>query len=102
MKLLLIVFAAATAAFAQTKSLACDGNNNRNDRRSESCEVREQTIAYGGRLSVDGGVNGGVSIKGWDNPSVLVRSKSRTYGELTKAPRNRLRLRSRELVGWDR
>ncbi len=74
MKFVLITLAAVTA-FAQTKSLTCDNNNNRNDRQVSSCEVREQTIAYGGRLTVDGGVNGGVSIKGWDSGSVLVRSK---------------------------
>ena len=47
---------------------------------ARSCEMREQTIAYGGRLSVDGGNNGGVSIKGWDNGSVLVRSKVEAWG----------------------
>jgi hypothetical protein len=67
-------------AFAQNKSLTCDDNNNRGDRQARSCEVREQTIAYGGRLTVDGGTNGGVSIKGWDNASVLVRSKVEGYG----------------------
>ena len=78
MKLLLITYAAATA-FAQTKSLACDSNNNHNHLAS-SCEMREQTIAYGGKLSVDGGTNGGVSIKGWDSSSVLVRSRVETWG----------------------
>jgi DUF4097 and DUF4098 domain-containing protein YvlB len=78
MKLLLITLAAATA-FAQTKSLACDSNNNHNHLVT-SCEMREQTIAYGGKLTVDGGINGGVSIKGWDSGSVLVRSKVETYG----------------------
>jgi DUF4097 and DUF4098 domain-containing protein YvlB len=77
MKLLWITLAAASA-FAQTKSLTCDNENHRNN-QVISCEVREQTIAYGGRLTVDGGVNGGVSIKGWDNASVLVRSKVETY-----------------------
>jgi hypothetical protein len=77
MKLLWITLAAATA-FAQTKSLTCDNENHRNDQVT-SCEVREQTIAYGGRLTVDGGVNGGVSIKGWDSASVLVRSKVEAY-----------------------
>lgn len=77
MKLVLITLAAATA-FAQTKSLTCN-DNNRNDRLVSSCEMREQTIAYGGRLTVDGGTNGGVSIKGWDSASVLVRSKVQTY-----------------------
>jgi DUF4097 and DUF4098 domain-containing protein YvlB len=77
MKLLWITLAAASA-FAQTKSLTCDNENHRNNQVT-SCEVREQTIAYGGRLTVDGGVNGGVSIKGWDNASVLVRSKVEAY-----------------------
>jgi DUF4097 and DUF4098 domain-containing protein YvlB len=75
MKIFVMMFATVTA-FAQTKSLTCDDrNNNGNDRQSRFCEMREQTIAYGGRLTVDGGNNGGVSIKGWDSPSVLVRSQ---------------------------
>lgn len=78
MKLVLITLAAVTA-FAQTKSLSCDNDNNRNDRSVRSCEMREQTIAYGGRLSVDGGTNGGVSIKGWDSASVLVRSRVESW-----------------------
>jgi Putative adhesin len=77
MKFVLLALAAASA-FAQTKSLTCDNDNQRNNQVT-SCEVREQTIAYGGRLTVDGGVNGGVSIKGWDNASVLVRSKVEAY-----------------------
>ena len=79
MKFVLITLATVTA-FAQTKSLTCDDNNNRGNRQVSSCEVREQTIAYGGRLTVDGGVNGGVSIKAWDSGSVLVRSKVEGYG----------------------
>jgi hypothetical protein len=74
MKLLLMTFAAVTA-FAQTKSLACDGSN-----RESACEMREQTLAYGGRLTVDGGNNGGASVKGWDNSSVLVRARVETHG----------------------
>jgi hypothetical protein len=74
MKLLVLVTLATVTAFAQNKSLTCNDDNN-NDRQARSCEVREQTVAYGGQLTVDGGKNGGVSIKGWDNGSVLVRSK---------------------------
>jgi hypothetical protein len=79
MKFVLITLATVTA-FAQTKSLSCDNNNNHGDNRVSSCEVREQTIAYGGRLTVDGGANGGVSIKGWDSGSVLVRSRVEAWG----------------------
>jgi Putative adhesin len=64
----------AWPAAAQTKSLSCDErNSNRN--QVTHCEMREQTVAYAGRLSVDAGVNGGVSVKGWDGGGVLVRSK---------------------------
>jgi len=77
MKLSLMMFA-TLAVFAQTKSLTCDNNNN-GGRQARTCAVQEQTIAYGGRLSVDGGTNGGVSIKGWDSASVLVRSRVEAY-----------------------
>jgi hypothetical protein len=79
MKLLFIALA-ATAAFAQTKSLACDQQSRHEDHQVNVCEMREQTLAYGGRLSVDGGQNGGVSVKGWDGGSVLVRSRVDAWG----------------------
>jgi DUF4097 and DUF4098 domain-containing protein YvlB len=79
MKPFLMMFA-AVAAFAQTKSLTCDGNNNHRDRMVAACEVREQTVAYGGRMTIDGGTNGGVSVKGWDGGSVLIRSRVETFG----------------------
>jgi hypothetical protein len=78
MKLLWISLA-AVSAFAQTKSLTCENNNSR-DGQSRSCEVREQTVAYGGQLTVDGGTNGGVSVKGWDGGSVLIRSRVEAWG----------------------
>jgi len=79
MKLLLITFAAVTA-FAQTKSLACEQTSRHEPHQVNLCEMREQTIAYGGKLAVDGGQNGGVSIKGWDGAGVLVRSKVDAWG----------------------
>lgn len=79
MKLLLIT-AAAVSAFAQTKTLACDQATRHNERQVNVCEMREQTVAYGGRLTVDGGTNGGVSVKGWDGAGVLVRSRIDAWG----------------------
>jgi DUF4097 and DUF4098 domain-containing protein YvlB len=73
MKMFLLAMAAG-AVFAQTKSLACD-NGGWGGRRAHSCEVREQTVGFAGRLTVDGGTNGGVSIKGWDGAGVLVRAR---------------------------
>jgi hypothetical protein len=82
MKFILIALAAG-AAFAQTKSLACEQSTRRESSPTQVnyCEMREQTIAYGGKLSVDGGQNGGVSIKGWDGAGVLVRSKVDAWGK---------------------
>jgi DUF4097 and DUF4098 domain-containing protein YvlB len=37
--------------------------------------MREQTIPYSGQLSLDGGRNGGVTVKGWSRGDVLVRAK---------------------------
>src|SRR3984957_16575692 len=67
----------ASTAFAQQKSLQCDPKNNsfNQSKMVTHCEMREQTVAFGGRLSVDPGQNGGVSIKAWDQQNVLVRSK---------------------------
>ena len=55
-------------------TLNCQDNNNGN-RLARHCEMREQTIAYAGQLNIDGGQNGGVSVKGWSRADVLVRSK---------------------------
>lgn len=80
MKTLLPFLLAAGAAFGQTKSLSCGENNRQWDRLVNKCEMREQTVAFAGRLSVDGGMNGGVSVKGWDGGSVLVRSRVEAQG----------------------
>jgi len=72
MKLFLFAMA-ASAVFAQTKSLSCD--NGGWGGKAHSCEIREQTVGFAGRLNVDGGTNGGISVKGWDGAGVLVRSR---------------------------
>jgi DUF4097 and DUF4098 domain-containing protein YvlB len=57
-------------------SLTChDGSNWYGDRLVGNCEIREQTIAASGPLSIDGRQNGGVSVKGWDQNQVLVRAR---------------------------
>lgn len=78
--LILIVLAAASiCGLAQDKnkgSLACrDSNNWYGDRLVGTCEIREQTIAAGGTLNIDGRQNGGVSVKGWDQGQILVRAQ---------------------------
>jgi DUF4097 and DUF4098 domain-containing protein YvlB len=84
--LALTILAAALPASAQTirrgeeKSLACDRNSFNQNRLVTTCEMREQTIAYGGRVAIDPGQNGGVTVKAWDNANVLVRSKVESAG----------------------
>jgi hypothetical protein len=50
-----------------------DGGGNRD--RERVCEVREERIAAGSRLEVDGAANGGIRVLGWDGSDVLVRSR---------------------------
>ena len=68
------------AVFAQNKSLACrDDGDWYNDRLVGHCEMREQTLApSGGTIGIDGRQNGGISVKGWDQNQILVRSKVQT------------------------
>jgi hypothetical protein len=60
------------------KQLDC-ANGSIVDSRARRCEVREQTYATGGQLSVDPGSNGGVSVKGWTRSDVLVRTRVEAY-----------------------
>ncbi|MFN7995007.1 MAG: DUF4097 family beta strand repeat-containing protein [Bryobacteraceae bacterium] len=77
MKLIVIpALCLAAAAFCQARTMSCDDNNG-GDRRF--CEIRETTIASGGRLDIDGGVNGGIAVKGSDRSDVLIRTKVEVY-----------------------
>lgn len=83
MKVTTILTAAAivaASALAQQKSLSCDHGGMNQSKMVTHCEMREQTVPFGGRLSVNPGQNGGVSIKAWDQASVLVRSKVESLG----------------------
>jgi DUF4097 and DUF4098 domain-containing protein YvlB len=74
---------AATATLAQGSrySLSCrDNDDYSDDSRGRHCEVKEQTIASTGTLSVDGMQNGGISVKGWDRSEILVRYRIQTQG----------------------
>lgn len=76
---------AATCAFAQMqdnrdKTMTCQDHNGRGD-RARHCEIREQTIAGPGRLSIDGGVNGGANVKGWLRSDMLVRAKVESWAD---------------------
>ncbi|MBI4877128.1 MAG: hypothetical protein HY822_21040 [Acidobacteria bacterium] len=55
------------------KQLDCKGN--RGNRQARSCEVREQSMASAPSLSIDSGTNGGIQVKGWSKPEILVRAR---------------------------
>lgn len=55
------------------KQMTCD--NKSNGERARSCKISEQTLGVLGRLSVDAGHNGGVTVKGWAQGQTLVRAK---------------------------
>ncbi|HZS47882.1 MAG TPA: hypothetical protein VFC63_22620 [Blastocatellia bacterium] len=81
----LIMVAIAITAFAISGSaaqknrgdrgLTCNDDSNWNDRLVSHCEIREETISGAGSISVDGRQNGGVTVRGWDQNNILVRSR---------------------------
>lgn len=56
-----------------------DGGKDR--ARQRVCEVREERMAAGSRLEVDGAANGGIRVLGWDGTDVLVRSRVAAQAE---------------------
>ena len=79
---LLVAMPAALPLCAQMndnheKTLSCDKQGSWND-RGHFCEIREQTLPAMNALNVDGGTNGGVSVKGWNRGDILVRAMVQT------------------------
>jgi hypothetical protein len=83
---LLIMVTALAPISAQTyvnnteKQLKCEDRNGSGDsRQRRACEIREFTVSGVSKFVVDGQRNGGVSVKGWSNNSVLVRAKMEVW-----------------------
>ncbi|HTP86056.1 MAG TPA: DUF4097 family beta strand repeat-containing protein [Bryobacteraceae bacterium] len=74
--LLAVLLAIAPFALAQEKKLDCSEHDW--DRHSY-CEMHETTISAQSGITVDGGANGGISVKGWDRSEILVRSQTRVW-----------------------
>ena len=61
-------------------SLTCRDNWH-NDKLVSHCEIKEQTLAAtDSTITVDGRVNGGVSVQGWDRNEILMRARIQTAG----------------------
>jgi hypothetical protein len=61
--------------------------------RDVACDVRESTIAAprGGRVVVDGGMNGGVTVRGWDRSEIRVVAKMQAQARSEADARDLLR-----------
>jgi DUF4097 and DUF4098 domain-containing protein YvlB len=82
MKLVFALCILVAAVHAQlrdnrTPQMSCDSGNYGD--RQRFCEVREQTIPAVGRLTVDPGKNGGVTVKGWLRNDISIRSRVETW-----------------------
>ena len=53
----------------------------REARRSDVCEVREETLSNVKVVDVDARGNGGVALRGWDRPDVHVRARVLVYAD---------------------
>ena len=74
-----IAFAGFAATAQETKNASLQCRDWRGDERLQGhCEIKEQRLPSGGIISVDGKRNGGISIKGWDQNEILVRSRIQT------------------------
>jgi DUF4097 and DUF4098 domain-containing protein YvlB len=77
-RILILALLLAPAALPQEKTMTCD-DESRQSERGHYCEIREATIPANAQMDVDGGVNGGISIKGANRGDILVRSKVQAY-----------------------
>jgi len=65
------------------KQMTCDSRGYDGD-RARHCDIREQTLPFVGRLSVEGH-NGGATVKGWLHSDVLVRARVDSAAETQAA-----------------
>jgi hypothetical protein len=78
-RILFVAMCLAPLALAQEKTMSCDEGDNNWRERGHYCEMREVSVPAVGQLDVDGGTNGGISIKAGNRNDVLVRSKVQAY-----------------------
>jgi hypothetical protein len=74
---------------AQEKKLDCK-NGGSNGSQSRVCEMREMTVAMGGKLDVNAAPNGGISVTAWDKNDILVRARVEAWGDSDAQARERM------------
>lgn len=78
MKTLVALLVLAPAIYSQphTASLTtCNGGRQITTHRYRFCELRDQTITAGGRLTLEPGKSGAVVVKGWSRNEVFIRGR---------------------------
>jgi len=78
-RIALLLLCLAPAALPQEKTMTCNDGDHWGD-SAHFCEIRETTVVAAGQLNVDGGQNGGISVKGANRADILVRAKVQTSG----------------------
>src|SRR5262249_25518446 len=91
--------------------LTCDDSSG-DPRRARTCDIRETTLGPSSRLDIQAGHNGGVTVKGWSQNSVLVRSRLESWADSDSDARDlasqirleisgaRIRATGPERIGW--
>jgi len=95
-----VLFLSTTILFSQDKSEKlekqvyktekrefCSNENWSNGEKVGFKDLREMTLPASGLLTVDGGMNGGIRVKGSDRSDVLVRACVQTWGTTEEAAR---------------
>src|SRR5215469_4948263 len=79
---LLVLVAVTGTVYGQMRDnterqLSCNNSGQRFG--VHSCEVRESTLGPSANLQIEPGHNGGITVKGWSQNSVLVRAAVETW-----------------------
>lgn len=72
---------AGSVIFAQEndRQMTCD--DGRHGDRASHGEINEMSLPIVSRLTVDGGVNGGMHVKGWPKKEILIRARVETKAD---------------------
>lgn len=73
------------------KSLACKQFEGGGAREQRACEMREMTLPATPSLNVDAAPNGGISVKAWSKPEILLRARVETWGATKAEAESRLK-----------
>ncbi len=76
-----VLAGSASGQWAEVERGWCDDDWNGRDGRARSCVVYEADFDDPGALSLDGRMNGGVSVEGWERDFVSVRAKVWSHAE---------------------